>query len=305
MAWLIYLFGSGLAFFLGAAIIVGSLAGFCRIHGGWRAKALSILAFAGLVFVALSAAPLSYWVYGVAGLITLVWLALERRQKPRPAPTTDSPADPASPRRSARLLTALRTAVATIWIGMILLEAPYHFLPTVPALGNPTVFVLGDSVTAGSTSAERDRWPERLPKVTNSRNLAEMGATARSAMKQAEQLPPEGGLVLIEIGGNDLLGTTSPADFDRDLEALLERVCFPGRTVLMFELPLPPLMNEYGRAQRRLAARYEVKLIPKRVLMSVLADEGATLDSIHLSSAGHQRLADKVWAILESAYRRE
>jgi acyl-CoA thioesterase-1 len=120
-------------------------------------------------------------------------------------------------------------------------------------------------------------------------------------MKQAKKLPSEGGLVLIEIGGNDLLGTTTSADFDRDLESLLQRVCIPGRTVLMFELPLPPLMNEYGRVQRRLAARYDVKLIPKRVLMSVLAADGNTLDSIHLSPAGHQRMADNVWSIIEPA----
>ena len=71
----------------------------------------------------------------------------------------------------------------------------------------------------------------------------------------------------------------------------------------MFELPLPPLSNEYGRIQRRLARRYQVRLIPKRIFISVLAGGGATLDSIHLSDDGHQRMAAEVWKVLAPAYQ--
>ena len=69
----------------------------------------------------------------------------------------------------------------------------------------------------------------------------------------------------------------------------------------MFELPLPPLCNEYGRIQRRLASAYDVHLIPRRVLMGVLTENGATIDGTHLSNTGHRRLAQEVWAILHPA----
>jgi acyl-CoA thioesterase-1 len=62
------------------------------------------------------------------------------------------------------------------------------------------------------------------------------------------------------------------------------------------------LCNEYGRIQRQLAARYGVRLIPKRVFIRVLTGEGATLDSIHLSQAGHRAMADAIWNIVEPAY---
>ena len=119
-----------------------------------------------------------------------------------------------------------------------------------------------------------------------------------TALRQAEELPPHGGIVLLEIGGNDLLGPTTVEQFETGLSRLLERVCVPGRTVLMFELPLPPLRNEFGRIQRRLARQYGIGLIPRRVLISVLTGEGATLDSIHLSPRGHGRLAETVWDIV-------
>jgi acyl-CoA thioesterase-1 len=130
-----------------------------------------------------------------------------------------------------------------------------------------------------------------------------MGATAASALRQAERLSAEGGIVLLEVGGNDLLGSTSASDFERDLGRLLDRVCLPGRAVLMFELPLPPFCNEYGRIQRRLASRHGVLLIPKRVFLAVLTGERATLDSVHLAREGHERMAETVWQVLRPAYR--
>jgi lysophospholipase L1-like esterase len=83
---------------------------------------------------------------------------------------------------------------------------------------------------------------------------------------------------------------------------LLDRVVSRGRVIVMFELPLPPLCNEYGRIQRRLASEYGVCLIPKRVLARVLTGNGATLDSIHLSRRGHEQMASAVWEYLSPAW---
>ena len=73
----------------------------------------------------------------------------------------------------------------------------------------------------------------------------------------------------------------------------------------MFELPLPPFCNEFGRAQRNVAAKHNVILIPKRVFLSVIAGSDSTLDSIHLSQSGHQFMADCVWKLVRSAFSSE
>lgn len=73
----------------------------------------------------------------------------------------------------------------------------------------------------------------------------------------------------------------------------------------MFELPLPPFCNEFGRAQRTVAAKHNVILIPKRVFLSVIAGSDSTLDSIHLSQSGHQFMADCVWRLVRSAFSSE
>ena len=220
------------------------------------------------------------------GGVTLLWLAAERSVRDR---------------RARRRW--LRVAVVVAWVTASAIEVPYHLPPAPELTGHPTVYVIGDSLAASVGGSGEETWPQLLGRghPIEVVNLARVGATTASAVKQADALPPDGGVVLLEIGGNDLLGDTPAADFERDLDRLLARVCRPSRAVVMFELPLPPLYNGYGRAQRRLASAYGVHLIPRRVLMGVLTDDGATVDGIHLSGVGHQRMARAVWAVLRPA----
>ena len=161
------------------------------------------------------------------------------------------------------------------------------------------IIVIGDSLSAGINDGEDVPWPTRLGKLTVApvSNHAQAGATCRSALKQLHALPKQC-VVIVEIGGNDLLSGRSSSDFRADLDALLSEIQTPDRDVVMFELPLPPLFNGYGYAQRKLAAKHHVALIPRRLLASVLFGQDATLDSIHLSNRGHQHLAERVAEVL-------
>ena len=129
-----------------------------------------------------------------------------------------------------------------------------------------------------------------------------MGDTARSALKRARKVQIDSPLVFVEIGGNDVLGSTQPADFATDLEALISHIAAPGRQIVMFELPLLPFYHEYGRHQRSIAAKHGVALVPKRVFLSVLAGNDATMDTVHLSQEGHRKMAETVWGLVHEAF---
>jgi acyl-CoA thioesterase-1 len=287
----IYFIGSGAAFFVGAAAILLGL-GISSVSSGRSlllARNLAVLI--GVVLVAISAAPLPWWLYAILALVTCVWLPLEwLKARARP-----------------KALLAARVATLVVWLIALAMELPYHFTPTLPALGNPPLFVIGDSVSAGMRDGEGGTWPKQLAQQhrIDVRDFSKMGATVGSAQKQAARIGVETGLVLLEIGGNDLLGATTPEQFEERLEELLTDVCRRNRTVIMLELPLPPFCNRIGMIQRRLAAKYEVALIPKRIFISVLTTTGATVDGIHLTREGHAQMAEVMWEAIRPAYGRE
>jgi acyl-CoA thioesterase-1 len=288
MGLVIYFFGGGAAFFVGAGLVLAAAALPAVSRRPRLSRFAAPLAVLGLILVLLSATPLPYWFYAAAAVVTLPWLAAEEWGKGA----------------LVRRRGLLRGAAAAVWLAAVALEARHHLAPVVPAAGGPPLYVIGDSLTAGMGEDGTETWPRLLARRQGIEvhDFSRVGATASSALRQAERLPEEGGLVLVEIGGNDLLGSTPTGRFERDLDLLLGRVCAPGRVVLMFELPLPPLCNGYGLAQRRLAARYSVGLIPRRALAGLLAAGGATVDSVHLTPEGHERMAEVVWGLIRPAY---
>jgi len=283
MSFVLYLFGSGGAFFGGAAMVLAGFFG--RIHAkrNWIDRVSVFSTEIGLVFVVLSAVPIPYAAYAVAIGLTLLWLATEKSER--------------------KLWMArrawIRGGVVGAWVFAIAIELPYQFPPSVLSKGGESIHIIGDSVTAG-LGDEVKTWPKILREQSrfDIHDYSQPAATTARAMSQAAKLPEKADLVIVEIGGNDLLGTTTSAQFEQDLNALLSRVRERSDTVLMFELPLPPLCNEYGRIQRRLAAKHQVHLIPKRLFIYVLASSEATSDSIHLTQDGHTRMASIVASLI-------
>jgi acyl-CoA thioesterase I len=125
-------------------------------------------------------------------------------------------------------------------------------------------------------------------------NLARPGAKLADGVTQARAIPDGPATVLIELGGNDLLGGTTPARFDTDVRALLAAVVSDDRHVLMFELPLLPFQNAFGRIQRDACQRHGVVLLPRSILAGAVALPGNVSDGLHLTPRGHAWLARRV-----------
>jgi len=279
---------SGQAFFSGAACLLVAIAAPPQVRKRPGRVTRNILVGLGSVLIALSATPLPLLLYALLGVAMVAWSVCEARRSSIPV-----------------ILVAIsRAAAASACVAAVLVELPHHRNPRLPPLGRPVLGVVGDSVSAGLGESRGKTWPSLLARRhrVDVRDHSAMGATVASALRQVEAVTPEERLVLLEIGGNDLLGGTSPEAFEAGLARLLHAATQPGRTVVMLELPLPPGYNQFGRIQRRLARRYGVRLVPKRVVLGVLLHDGATVDSIHLSPGGHALMAESVWAVLREAF---
>ena len=200
--------------------------------------------------------------------------------------------------------SAATAALLVLLLLLPVVELPHRSMPVITGDASDHLVVIGDSISSGIDPRVAP-WPVVLQEITGVpvKNLAQPGASTTEGQAMAEKVIPQDRLVLIEIGGNDLLTGVPSNEFGHALDALLSKLILPGRTVLMFELPLLPHKIAYGQIQRRLAAKYGVFLIPKRYFIEVLGGADATSDGLHLSEAGTRRMATLVAGVLSQVLK--
>lgn len=283
MNLLVYHVASGQVFFTGIVLIIAAALA-SRSARPLAKRMAGLLFLLAVVAIAISSTAIPYWCYALAMAATLPWLLSGyRKEWQRWAPY----------------------CLIVGWVFAAALEVAYHITPPVRPAKQRSLTVIGDSVTAGVDGSETsETWPKIFAREHRMevQDISHVGETAASALKRVRQHPPQADVMVVEIGGNDLLGSTTSAEFERDLSALLSELAAPDRQIIMFELPLPPFCHEYGRAQRTAAAKHHIALLPKRIFLSILASDGATLDTIHLSQAGHKKMSDTVWQLVGPAF---
>jgi acyl-CoA thioesterase I len=279
-------FGDGTAFFVGVAAVALAIPLLLRFRRRLAVALLVAVALIGVVAAIMAATPLPMWAYIVwlvtvtAALVLCLW---------RPTP-------------KAGVLSA--AALLAVSIGMCAAETPYHFFPQLSVAPGETIYVVGDSLSAGVDEDRMGRpcpklrcWPAVLGETTQLAvvNLAWPGARVRDGLVQAKRATQADAVVIVEIGGNDF--SADAAVFREQLDALVSSLQ-GHRAIVMFELPLFPFQNAFGRAQREVAAKYGVILIPKRCLTAVWCSDGGTVDGLHFSQAGHNLMARMIADVL-------
>lgn len=275
MGVLLYLLISGRTLDVGLCLV-----GLGIIVGRWRPMARVVVSV-GLFLAIVSAVPLHPAIYALLVVSSVAWLFSLSRS------------------------TSARRAVGAVVLAMAVWAGVSGGLPVrdggVPLPPDTPVFVLGDSVSAGLGVGTHGTWPQLLAAERGLvvSNLARAGARLGDGSAQARSIPPGVAIVLVELGGNDLLMGTTAAKFETDLRSLLTGLAAGDRRVFMFELPLLPFQNAFGRIQRRACREHGVRLLPRSILAGAVALPGHATDGLHLSPQGHSWLARRVgelWA---------
>lgn len=263
---------SGNAFFSGLILTFFALGLRLSTARRWCQTSAFILLATGFILFVCSATPLPLWAYaGWFGVTLGPWIFRKRISK----------------------ITLPLFLALTYGLGLAGWEYRYHIDPVIVAPEGESAYVLGDSLSLGMLPPEKN-WPEQLGDLLGHAitSYSTAGAKMADVIATAQRIKEPDALVILEIGGNDLLYDTP--HFKSDLNNLLRELCRERRRVVLLELPLPPTYNYAGRAQRTLAARHGATLIPKHCLASVLSTPGATIDGLHLSGLGHRLLAEKI-----------
>ena len=177
-----------------------------------------------------------------------------------------------------------------------------------PAAQGSTVLVIGDSITAGYGVDAAAAWPAQLAQRTGWRVIA-AGVSGDRTAGGRQRLPAlleehAPALVIVELGGNDMLRGVATTEIIANLEAMIDAAQARGARVVLMAAPQPNALGlvtglSPAPFYRQLGERTKVPLIEK-ALPAVLSDSTLKQDALHPTADGHTVLAERAVAELET-----
>ncbi len=190
----------------------------------------------------------------------------------------------------------LASGSATLAVLAIWLAWPQASGPARPTAGDQ-VIAFGDSLVQGvGASPGQD-----LVSVLSRRlqvpivNAGRSGDTTASALARLDGavLHRRPRVVLVLLGGNDLLRRLPPEETRANLETIVSRIRDRGAAVVMATVELGFLTGSHGAAYERLAERTAAALVPD-ILGGILGRRDLMADGIHPNDRGYALMADRL-----------
>ena len=171
------------------------------------------------------------------------------------------------------------------------------------------VLALGDSLTEGAGVTREEAWPDLLARKTGwvVVNGGVNGDTSEAALRRLPNLLEQHNpvLVLVALGGNDMLRHIPQQQTIANLERILTRIKAHGAKPVLLATPNPSLMGAVFQHlsapdfYRKVAEEQQVPLI-EDAIADVISDPQLKGDPLHPNAAGHTRLSEKIFKELQS-----
>jgi len=170
--------------------------------------------------------------------------------------------------------------------------------PALPKLSPHDVIVaFGDSLTHGTGASRDTAYPAVLASLTGRTviNAGVPGDTTASALQRlpavlAEHQPR---LVLLCLGGNDMLRQHPEAATENNLRLLVQTIRASGADVVLIGVPAPRLFGGAPDFYDRLAKDMQLPL-EADIFNEVLKDNRLKADPIHANAAGYRVVAERL-----------
>ncbi len=177
--------------------------------------------------------------------------------------------------------------------------------PQLPELApGDTVLAFGDSLTAGTGAEPHEAYPVVLSGLIG-REVVVAGVPGEVTAAGLQRLPaaldaarPK--LLLLCLGGNDMLRRVDSAVTAANLRAMVQLARARGVPVVLIGLPKPPLFPGTVDYYADIAAEFELPF-ENEILRTLLFDASTRSDLIHPNAAGYRRMAEAVAALLRAA----
>ena len=187
----------------------------------------------------------------------------------------------------------------------VVLLAACDRAPTLPKLASQDVIVaFGDSLTHGTGASTEDAYPAVLASLTG-RTVINAGVPGDTTSSGLERLPAvldehQPRLVLLCLGGNDMLRKKPEAATENNLRLLVKAIRASGAEVVLIGVPEPKLFGGTPDFYTRLAEEMQLPL-EDDVFSDVLKDNRLKSDPIHANAAGYRVVAERLAEFLRDA----
>jgi len=153
---------------------------------------------------------------------------------------------------------------------------------------------LGDSITAGTGVGPGEAYPDLLAKALAADvvNAGVPGDTAAEGLARVESVLAENPwLVLVELGGNDILRRVPPEETEAALRAILDRLLAARVVPLVVEVDAP-FAASYSQVFARLEKAYPSVPFESEAIGEILRDASLKSDGVHPNARGQEKLAE-------------
>lgn len=203
---------------------------------------------------------------------------------------------PATARPQQAWITALLLLLC--WLG----GCSERSVPVQPLAPDAVILAFGDSLTHGTGARKDQSYPVVLAELTGRSVVTDAVPGETTAAAESRLVPAlekhEPALVILCLGGNDMLRKQDRTLMYTRLEQMVKQARGYGAQVLLLGVPEPKLLGlkaEPGYAE--LAKRLKLPL-ENTIIAEVLSDRDLKADPIHPNAEGYRQIAETIAARL-------
>jgi acyl-CoA thioesterase-1 len=187
------------------------------------------------------------------------------------------------------------------------------FISSASATAQPTLLVVGDSISAGYGIDAEQGWVALLQKKLQTErlnyqvvNASISGDTSAGGLaridKALAQAKPQ--WVLLELGANDGLRGLSPKEMKSNLSQIIQHSQKAGAKVALLAMKMPPnygkrYIEMFYQVYPELAAELKITLVPFILEDVALKKELMQADGLHPNAQGQPVIMEKIWQVLK------
>jgi lysophospholipase L1-like esterase len=178
-------------------------------------------------------------------------------------------------------------------------------VPSVSPVGpNDVIVAFGDSLTYGTGASAAESYPAVLAQLVG-RTVVRAGVPgevtggglARLTAVIEEHRPA---LMIVCLGGNDMLGKVDEATIKANLREIIKTIKTAGISVVLIGVPKPALITNAAGFYAEIAKEFDIPYEGK-VVTDVLYQRELKSDPIHPNARGYRKMAEAIAELLKKA----